>query len=459
VVDTTVGREAVRDPARRPSAAPTGTAAGTGTLDGPAAARAPTSRRSPPLRLLDRVLAWPAWVQVLVAYAASRVVAALLIAAAARLVQNPAGVGDLHPDYLDMVVIWDGDWYRQIAEDGYPSHLPHALQGNVDYNGWAFFPLFPMLVRAVMVTGLPFSVAASLVNLAAGAGAALVLWQLLRARATDRQHRRLAVLAVGLWCLLPSAPVLQVAYSEAVAALLVATFLLLLVRRRYLLAVPVVLLLGLTRAIAAPLVVVVVWHAVVRWRERPRTGPAASADPFPTRERWSLGALGTATAASALLWPLIVGLATGVPSAFFQTQAAWGQKPSDGPFVPWVTWAWGRMGIVGVLLLLGIVAAGVHQLAGRHTAWLAGEVRLFGVVYPLYLLAVVRPITSMWRFLLLDLPIAAALASAAARGSLGRTLSPRWRWRVAAAALVGLAAMGWWVAVMLTRTPWADSPP
>ena len=67
--------------------------------------------------------------------------------------------------------------------------------------------------------------------------------------------------------------------------------------------------------------------------------------------------------------------------------------------------------------------------------------------------------TRRWRFLLLDLPIAAALASAAARGSLGRTLSPRWRWRVAAAALVALAAMGWWVAVMLTRTPWADSPP
>ncbi|MDX6284477.1 MAG: hypothetical protein QOH03_5548 [Kribbellaceae bacterium] len=451
MVDTTVGREAVRDPARRPTV-PARTSR---TGAPPPRADRPPGRRSGLLRLLDRVLAWPAWVQVLAAYAGSRVVAAVLIEVAARLVQNPAGVGDLHPDYLDMVRIWDGDWYRQIAEDGYPTHLPHAEQGNVDYNGWAFFPVFPLLVRAVMTTGLPFSAAASLVNLAAGAGAALVLWQLFRARAADRHHERLAVLAVGLWCLLPPSPVLQVAYSEAVAALLVAAFLLLLVRRRYLAAVPVVLLLGLTRAIAAPLVVVVAWHAVGRWGAQ--AGPGG--ERLPSRERWSLVALGTATASSALLWPLIVGLATGVPSAFFQTQAAWGQKPTDGPFLPWITWAWGRMGVVGVLLLLGAVAAGVQQLAGRHTAWLVDELRVFGVAYPIYLLAVVRPITSMWRFLLLDLPIAAALASGAARGGLGRTLSPRWRWRVAAAALVGLAAMGWWVAVMLTRTPWADTPP
>jgi hypothetical protein len=155
----------------------------------------------------------------------------------------------------------------------------------------------------------------------------------------------------------------------------------------------------------------------------------------------------------------VVGLATGVPSAFFQTQAAGGQKPGDGPFVPWVVWAWDRLGVVGVLLLLGVVTAGLRQLAGRHTAWLAPELRVLGVAYPVYLLAVVRPITSMWRFLLLDLPIAAVLASAAARGSLGRTLSPRWRWRVAAAVLAGLVAMGWWTTIMLTRTPWADSPP
>ncbi|GAB3597972.1 hypothetical protein GCM10027446_27040 [Angustibacter peucedani] len=376
--------------------------------------------------------------------------AGVIIELAARWGQNPAGVGDLHPDYLDLVQVWDGEWYRQIAEQGYPERLPHGPVGAVDYNSWAFFPLFPVLVRVVMLTGLPFSLAASAVNLVAGTAAALVIWRLF-SQLRGHAHDRLAVLAVALWCLLPPAPVLQVAYTEALAALLLAGTLLLLVRREYVWCVPVVLLLGLTRAIAAPLVVVVLWHGWLRWRDR-------RGDPWTTGALWAWGGLLVATGASALVWPAVVGIATGVPRAFFETQAAWGQKPTDGPFLPWITWAWDGLGITGVALLLAVVAVGLHVLVGRHTAWLVIELRVFGVVYPLYLLAVVRPITSMWRFLLLDLPIAAALASLAARDARSR-VSPHWRWRIVAAAVVGLGAMCWWVTVLLTRVPWNDSPP
>ncbi len=404
-----------------------------------------------------RVRAWPPVRQVLVAYAVSRVVAALIIASAARWVQNPAGVGDLHPDYADMVVIWDGQWYRQIAERGYPDGLPLNDLGQVDYNSWAFFPLFPALTRAVMALGLPYSAAASVVNLAAGAGAAVLLWTLFSHTSTpgdasDTAARsRLAVLAVATWCLLPPAAVLQVAYTEALAAVLLAAALLLLVRRQYGWAIPVVLLLGLTRAVAAPLLVVIAWHAVARWRsDRPAT----------RGEWWRLIGLGAATGGSALLWPAYVGLATGVPTAFLDTQAVWGQNPASGPFVPWFSWAFDRAGVVGVLLLVGAVAALVSVVVGRHGAWLAAELRVWAVVYPLYLFAVVRPITSMWRFLLLDLPLAAVAASVALRATdLWRPGSPHWRWRVAGAALLAVVAMSWWVGVLLTRTPWNDSPP
>lgn len=426
-----------RDPQRRPSS-PSGLATGAEAL-------------------WLRVRGWPPVRQVLVAYALSRVVAALIIAGAARWVQNPAGVGDLHPGYADMVVIWDGQWYRRIAEHGYPDGLPLNDLGQVDYNSWAFFPLFPGLVRAVMTLGLPYAAAATVVNLSVGAGAAVLLWRLFaheppgqRGEATAARSR-LAVLAVATWCLLPPAAVLQVAYTEALAALLLAAVLLLLVRRQYGWAIPVVLLLGLTRAVAAPLLVVIAWHAATRWRgDRPAT----------RGEWWRLGGLAAATAVSAVLWPVFVGVATAVPTAFLQTQAVWGQNPAEGPFVPWLSWAWDRAGVVGVLLLVGAVAALVSVVVGRHGAWLAAELRVWAVVYPLYLFAVVRPITSMWRFLLLDLPLAAVVASAAVRAtSLGRPGSPHWRWRVAGVALLAVTAMSWWVGVLLTRTPWNDSPP
>ncbi len=406
-------------------------------------------------RLWATVRAWAPWQQVLLAYALSRLVAAVIIELAALWLQNPAGVVDLHPDYWDMVVIWDGQWYRQIAEHGYPHGLPLNDLGHVDYNAWAFFPLFPMLLRAVMTTGLSFSLAATAVNLVAGAAAAVLLWHLIVARTpglpVSRERARLAVLAVGIWCLLPPAAVLQVAYTEALAALLLAAALLLVVRRRYGWAVPVVLLLGLTRAVAAPLFVVVVWHGVDRWR---------SPGGLPRSQRTSLLVLGGATAASALLWPAIVGFSTGIATAFFQTQAVWGQAPAKGPFVPWISWAWQHLGIVGVLLLFGSLAALGSVVLGRHGAWLSPELRVWALVYPTYLLAVVRPITSMWRFMLLDLPLAAVLASMLVRGtSLGRLGAPHWRWRVAASGLAAVVAMSWWVGVLLTRTPWNDSPP
>lgn len=393
-------------------------------------------------------LGWPTWAQVLVVFAASRLVSAALIAVAAVTTQNPAGVGTLHPGYADLVVIWDGEWYRQIAEQGYPSTLPLGLNSSADYNAWAFFPLFPMLVRGLMAVGLPFVAAATTVNLAAGYAAALLLQRLFTA--AGRPDRRLALLAVALWCVLPAAPVLQAAYTEALAALLLAAALLLLVRRHYLWAAGPVLLLGLTRAVAAPLLVVVMWHVAMRWRGR-------RSDSFGARERWSLAGLLAATGLSAATWPLLVGWATGVPDAFLQTQARWGQRPADGPFVPWISWAWEQLGVVGVVALLAVVAVWVHLVLGRHGAWLASELRVWAVAYPLYLLAVVRPITSMWRFLLLDLPVAAILASLVVRGRWAQQVS--WTVRAVLLGAVALAGMTWWTLALLTRIPWADNPP
>src|SRR4051812_4638025 len=65
-----------------------------------------------------------------------------------------------HPGYLDMLTNWDGQWYHRVAAEGYPSSLPHGSDGAVSQNTWAFYPVYPGLVRAVMaLTSLPFAAA------------------------------------------------------------------------------------------------------------------------------------------------------------------------------------------------------------------------------------------------------------------------------------------------------------
>ena len=78
-----------------------------------------------------------------------------------------------------------------------------------------------------------------------------------------------------------------------------------------------------------------------------------------------------------------------------------------------------------MLLLLAIVASYVSLVVGRHGSWLVAEVRVWALAYPLFLLAVVRPITSMWRFLMLDFPIAAIVVSMTVRGADGQRVTLR----------------------------------
>ena len=96
----------------------------------------------------------------LVVYLVSRVVSLLALWVAATWFQNPAGVGHTEPSLQDMFGLWDGVWYERVAREGYPVQLPvDADTGAVTYSAWAFYPLYPYLVKVVMVTGLPFTVA------------------------------------------------------------------------------------------------------------------------------------------------------------------------------------------------------------------------------------------------------------------------------------------------------------
>ena len=391
-----------------------------------------------------------------VIYLLTRIAALGAIAIAAHWFQSPAGVGNLHPTVSDLLGLWDAQWYERIATGGYPQPLPvDPVSGRITYSAWAFFPLFPTLLRPLLALGLPFEAAALLLNFGLGWVAMVLIWRIfgLAVHAAPQfQRDRLALVAAALWCFYPATGILLVPYSEALAVVLIVAAIVLLLRRSYWAASGVLLLLGFTRAVAPAVGIVVLTHLVARWREEGRGMPFRG-------ERLPVLALCASVAISAIAWPVTVGWLTGRPTAFFDVQAAWGQRPQEGPFVLWLVWAWAERGLFGLVLIVLIVAAYLSLVAGRHGRWMPLEVRAWALAYPLYLLAVVRPITSMWRFLLLDFPIAALLASVAMRTSTGGKIVAHWRRRLLPLVLPLVLGMVWWTVTFLTFVPWDDSPP
>lgn len=116
---------------------------------------------------------------------------------------------DYTPDFVpqsswNLFAHWDGAWYRKIATLGYD----YAQDGK--YHSIAFFPLFPLTIRAVMSLGLPSQVAGTLVNNLALLGALWLLYGWAQEHYGDSVARwATAVLA---WC--PFSLYGTVVYSE-----------------------------------------------------------------------------------------------------------------------------------------------------------------------------------------------------------------------------------------------------
>jgi len=395
---------------------------------------------------------------ILLVYVLSRLVALAAMWVAATWFQNPAGVGHLDPTVGDLLGLWDSEWYETVATQGYPVPLPaDPASGKLTYSAWAFYPLFPLLVKALMLLGIPFTVGAIGLNVVLGGVGAVLIWALFRHglhAAPQPGRERLALVAACLWCFYPATGVMLKAYTEPLAVVLVAASLLYLMRRRYavvaLLAVP----LGFTRGVAAAIGCAALVHLVVRIREERAAGN------LPLRgQRASAFGMLVVIGLSGIAWPVIVGVVSGIPTAFFDVQAAWGQDPASGPFVLWLQWAWDARGLFGAAVLVALCGTYIALILGRHGRWIPVEVRAWAVAYPLYLFAVVRPITSMWRFLLLDFPIAALLASVAMRTSTGERIVTHWRRRVAILLVPVLGGLVWWTCALLTYMPWGSRPP
>ena len=408
-------------------------------------------------RLAQVALAHPVRTVILV-HLVSRIVAWLVLEVAARGFQNPAGVDTLDPTAVDLLPLWDSKWDERIARHGYPVPLPLDPQtGRFTYSAWAFYPLFPLLMRGLDAIGVPFIAGALVLNVVLSTLAAVLIWATLHQGThadPQPQRARLALVAACLWSFYPATPVMLKPYTEALAMVLIAASLWALLRRRYLLVALLSVPLGFTRGVAPALGLAALVHLVVRWREDRRAG----LDPI-RGARVAAVVMLVMTGLSGVAWPLVAGWVSGIPSAFFDVQAAWGMQPSAGPFRLWLQWAWDSKGVLGVIVIVGLVATYISLIAGRHGRWIPVEVRAWAIAYPIYLFAVVRPITSMWRFLLLDFPLAALAASVAMRTSNGSQVVPHWRRRVGIVVLLLLIGMLWWSSSLLTYTPWGSRPP
>jgi hypothetical protein len=396
-----------------------------------------TATAPPPVGLVARLRATPDAVKLLVFYALTRLWAAFFIDRAAGH-QLPSIWTDDKSSYFDMAQLWDGQWYKIIAEQGYPPGLPLDQAGNVQQNPWAFFPGFPFTVKPVMaVTGLPFSVAAVAVNLVLGACAVYVVMKVLQLVA----GRRIGLWGAALLCAVPSAPALQIAYSESLALLLLALACWWLLQRSYGLCALAVVALALTRPIVAPFALVVLTHLVLRWRRR-------GAEPFPTSERVQVVGLGLLAAGASLIWPVLVGLAVGSSDAYERTQGAWRSGGVIQPFhqsMGIVRLLWGDRGpwylAIGALAYVAVLLSPWGRRVGA-------ELVTWCLAYPFYLLAVTEPWTSTFRYLLMLFPLCAVLAGVL-----------RSRWLVAAAAALGLWWQVHWIDDLLLFMPPTDYPP
>ena len=344
------------------------------------------------------------WLRVAAIFAVSRVITTSILLIFAGRQEANAWTG-ASPGYVDFARIWDGHWYYIIAVSGYPSELPLTDEGRVGESAWAFMPVYPVVVRVIMVlTGTSFPYAAVGVSVAFALAGALMFYKLMRLHLPEGT----AMFAVVLWCVAPLSPILQVAYAESMHAFFLTGALYLLVQRQYWQLIPVVAVMALTRPSGLAFALAMGLHVLYRIAVRARDG-------FPRAEVVASITVGAFSVVMGFAWLLIVAAVTGSLTGYTDTELAW-RAPYVGygplvPFQPWFQGAtyWLGEGTGAVLLVIVIIGftAFMFTPAVRR---LGVDLRFWVASYVLYLLAVFFPQSSTFRLLFPVFPLWGAVA-------------------------------------------------
>ena len=237
---------------------------------------------------------------ILAAYAGSRLLVLLAAILAETVVgRNPRLVPASGGPLLSSLTTWDGWWYLQIARDGY-----HSAPLSGQYHDYAFFPLYPALVRVLSLVTPTFDglIAALLSNVLFLA--ALGLLYRLTADVLDADR---ALWSCVLLALFPFSWVFSMAYGESLFLALSLGSLLAAERGHAGRASTLAALAALTRL---PGVLLVVPLGLILWRQ--------------LQDRRRLAWL-VVVPLGAIAFDLYVATLTGGPAAVGAAQSAWGR--------------------------------------------------------------------------------------------------------------------------------------
>ena len=140
-----------------------------------------------------------------------------------------------HHSFSHELAQWDGLWYREVADHGYPNHVVH-VQSTL-----GFFPLYPAFIWVVshgLVVPiahwqiLSATVAGVLISGAGGLIATVLVGRLAASWWGEQATRR----AILIFCLFPGSVVFSMVYAEGLMIPLAAGCLLALQKRRWVLA-------------------------------------------------------------------------------------------------------------------------------------------------------------------------------------------------------------------------------
>jgi hypothetical protein len=350
-------------------------------------------RALPQLRVTILGRAVPTWAVLAIAYLLSRVLTTgLLFVFWASGQHWTIAHYDGGSGFGGFLQSWDGLYYRRVALDGYPTTIPTDASGTVEKNAWAFLPVYPMIVRAVMaVTGFGFPVAGVLVAMAFGAAATFAIHRLL----LERFGATIGIWGALFFCFGPMSYVLQVTYAESTYLYFMFAALAAMIARRYAAMIPFGILAAFSHPGALALAAALALQRFVGFLKR---------QPTSHRDRVLAVVTVSVIALAGIAWPFVSGIVTGDSGTYFNTEFAWWRDYIGSvhflPFTPWFVFAGHYLGFLGIVIVVALLAGFVIWFTRRSTRALGTDLRAYTLSYIGYLVAVFLPQQSLFRMLL-----------------------------------------------------------